>query len=571
MINYLEKLKEKCQLEDNFIDIINQIFDKLISFGYITNKQVKKLEKKLYDNIDTVFLGQDIAVDYKTGYYDSVKKELYIKDIHNLESVYLRIIYILTTTELDNDLYSVGYSTVALTTGDSKIIHRNFGFNRAIVSNLVCRLLYTLPTTLSIVPTYRTYQNNFLGQTIHSDNDIYFLEGKLLSQICYILNLDEEELYINLFIKPHKFIKKFFAKAKFEHVDEILHQIDSISRKYSNYNKLVYYNQLLDTNYINIKKNILNGSVEEYEQEQIKIKSAIKKALFALSSPQNEKDEEEVEFNIEASMSEKMNNLELEILDSISQVQNTLVDSLIQNDEHYSSIQYAIKLKELNKMCVIPNNKLKDAIYETILHKLLNTQENTASNLIEKIKFSIVNEILSSDKYIKIYNNMMFRKLNGLPLPDNISLVAITIEGTFMQLIQVDSLNLTMKKLQKNTTTIYLDNLNYLLNNPESRKDISKIEQIYTNVRNKYGEFNSTRIDKMYLGSVFGNLILLIAGDNEFNMIHITEVDGKINSKIIKLSEPYSIFNLKNTSTLPSVYQKKESPIRKLFSLFSLY
>lgn len=102
-----------------------------------------------------------IGLDYKSGYYDAVKKELYIKDIQNIESIYLRIIYVITTTEISEGVYGVGYSTSTLSHSDYKIQHKNFGINRAVVSNLVCRLLYTIPETLSIVPTYRTFNSDF--------------------------------------------------------------------------------------------------------------------------------------------------------------------------------------------------------------------------------------------------------------------------------------------------------------------------------------------------------------------------------------------------------------------------
>ena len=104
MINYLEKLKEKCIVNKEFYDIVEDIFNKLLEFGYTTPKKVKKLQKKLYDNIDVVLLGGDVKADYKTGYYDSVKKELYIKDLSNIESVYLRILYAITTTKTSKPL-----------------------------------------------------------------------------------------------------------------------------------------------------------------------------------------------------------------------------------------------------------------------------------------------------------------------------------------------------------------------------------------------------------------------------------------------------------------------------------
>ena len=78
-MNYLEKFKEKCKLDDAFMDKVNFLFEKLLSFGYIDHMSINKLAKKLYNNIDFVFLSPDKVHDYKTGYYDSIKKELYIK------------------------------------------------------------------------------------------------------------------------------------------------------------------------------------------------------------------------------------------------------------------------------------------------------------------------------------------------------------------------------------------------------------------------------------------------------------------------------------------------------------
>ena len=229
MINYLDKLQEKCKIPDNFMSIVSSLFDRLIDFGYVNSSGAKKLTKKLYDNIDTLILGKTIGLDYKSGYYDAVKKELYIKDIQNIESIYLRIIYVITTTEISEGVYGVGYSTSTLSRSDYKIQHKNFGINRAVVSNLVCRLLYTIPETLSIVPTYRTFNSDFLGNEVKSDNDIYFLEGKILSQICYSLNLNEEDLYNNLFShSPNKYLSRFFSKSKIKNLDEILKDLDNL-------------------------------------------------------------------------------------------------------------------------------------------------------------------------------------------------------------------------------------------------------------------------------------------------------------------------------------------------------
>lgn len=570
-MNYLNKLKEKCNLDNRLIQIVREIFDKLVYFGYITPRQIKRLERKLYENVDVVLFDSDVSHDYKTGYYDAVKKELYIKDINNLESVYLRILYAITTTELSSECFTVGYSTARLSSRNYKIVHNDFGINRAIVSNLVCRLLYAVPTTLNIVPTYRSYENDFLGNKISSDNDIYFLEGKLLSQICFVLNVDEEELYYNLFLNPKKYLEKFLAKSKLEQPEKILELFDHISRKYSNYNKLVYLNKLLDTNYINIRKNILNNSVEKLEKERRKIQNSIQSTLVKLTSKKI-KNDDDFSSNIELSLSGEINSLEEEILNSIIQLQNVLVESLIAAQVRYPTIPYTIKLKTFEKILIVENADLTQQIYNTITYKVLNTFENTASNLIEKMKYSIASEVLSSEKYIKIYKDMKFKRLYNLSYKENTSIAAISVDDSFMQLVEISNLNASTKSLRDNIQKISLDNLGYLLNTLKQNQDLAEIEHIYSTIKKEFQEFSQTRIENIYMANLDANFkLLIIAKDNDFSIIKLRKVDGKYKCRIVKLSESYSIFNQNSTTTLPVVYRKNHSPLKKVLSFLAIF
>ena len=571
-MNYLEKLKEKCNLEDNFMNIIYQIFDKLLSFGYITRRQERNLEKKLYDNIDVVIFGNDTVVDYKSGYYDAIKKELYIKDIANIEAIYLRILYALTTSEISRNVYSIGYSVAAMSNSSYKIIHNDFGINRAIVSNLACRLLYTLPTTLSIVPTYRTYENDFLGNRITSDNDIYFLEGRLLSQLCYILNVSEEDFYINLFSNPRKFLDKFFSKSKFKDSKTFLNILDETSRKYSNYNKLVFLNKSLDDNYLSIKKNALKKSAKEkLAKEQDKIKMAISRALEPLIESNNEENKDEFE-GIESSLSEKIDELEDLIKNNIIKLQEILIYTLFDNENKYSNIEYAIKLKELNSLLVIYNQDLEDKCYEVVAHKILNSFENTSTNLIEKIKYSLVQEILSSDKFIKIYKNMSFKRLENFKLQDeNSELVVITIDNSFLQLVKISDLNLKQRQLNNNTKTIRLDSLGYLLNNPSANFDISYVEKIFTKIKTKYTEFASVRIENMFICNIDNTDFVVIPRNDKFSIIEINKESKDLGCKLIKTSDSFLIFASNNNTNMPVLYSKEESSMKKLFSLFTFF
>lgn len=566
MENYLEELKKKCQIDNFLFDVITDIFDKLIDFSYISKHQAKKLQKKLYQNINTVLIGNNLNIDYKSGYYDAVKKELYIKNIHQIESIYLRILYALTTTEIDKNTYAVGYSTSTLSTSDYKIRHENFGINRAVISNLACRLLYTIPTTLSIMPTYRTYENDFLGNKISSDNDIYFLEGKLLAQVCYVLDMSEEELYNNLFTSPKKFLNKFKAKISNHLDDNFLKIFDDISRSYSTYNKLVFFNKCLNDNYLNMKKKVLKSDIKDLKKEKEKIKLAIQNALQKLSPTYDE--ETELFECIEDSLAEEINNLEESILSNISKLQNILVDYIIAHKSEYSTISYAIKLKELDKILILKNEHLKESLFETISTELLNSSESTASNMIEKIKYSIVNEVISSDKYIKIYKNMKFKTLSNINTKKDSEVVALLVDDTFMQLIQIDHLNFTMKGLENNTHSIVLDNMGYLLNTPSIHKDLRVYEKLFTIVHTKFPKFRNVQIENMYLVNKDDISLLVILQNDEFSILKIEPKENEsYQLKMVSLSEPYTLFNLRSNS-LPMVYQKKENPFQRLFDLF---
>ena len=570
MKNYLKKLQKKCKVDDKLIDIIQDLIDKLVNFGYISSFDETKITKKLFNNIDTIITGDLTGLDYKSGYYDAMKKELYIKDINNSESVYLRILYVLSTTELDSKKFSVGYSTTSLASKSYKIAHKNFGFNRAVMSNLVCRLLYTSPTTLSIVPTYRTYDNDFLGNRINSDNDIYFLEGKLLKQMCFCCNISEEELYSNLFsASPIKYLNKVLEKAGFEDNDELLKLFDTASRMYSNYNKLCFLNRKLNENYIEIRKNALNDDISELTNKRDTIKLAIKTAIQKLEYKELKIDEEDFDEKIEASLSEKINFLEENILTNIYKIQNILVKILLQNEVKYDPLEYAIKLKEISKMLIVESDILKDAIYSTITSKLLSTYESTASNLIAKIKYSLVNEIISSEKYIKIYRQLSFKKLTEVKLKENTSLVALTVDNTFLNLVEISNLDKKSKDLEKNTKVIHLDNLRYLLTNPSMTTDTYIVEEIFTAIKAKNKKYSSIQIENVFWSSVYEPSLLFIMMDDGFDVLKMTINDGEIKLTKVPLSENYNVFNI-NGDNLPTVYNKKKTSIfQKIVALFT--
>lgn len=544
-MNYLDKFKEKCKLSDEFMEKVNYLFEKLLSFGYIDNMNVNKLAKKLYNNVNVVFLSPDKVHDYKTGYYDAIKKELYIKDINDLEALFLRLVYAITTTPGKNSSYNVGYSTTSLSKLSYKQEHKHFGFNRAVVSNLVCRLLYTEPTTLSIVPTYRTYSNDFLGNGIVTDNNIYFLEGQILKQLCFSIGIQEEDLYYHLFLNPNSYLEKVLAKGKIENQDMLLGIFDNVSRKYSNYNKLLYLNMQLDDNYLQSKKKLPNEKADEkVEKERNTLHYLISKAILEIN-PNSEEDDIE---DVSASLNETINSLEESILEDVTVIQNILVDTLVLSENKYSPIDFVIRQKQLSKLLIFESEKLENSIFNTISYKILNSFESSSSNLIEKMKYSIASEVLSSDKYVKIYNSMDFNRLIGLDFEENTEIMALSVEGTFVSLIKVKDLNLPFKALIDNTELIKIDNLKFLLNSPISTKSTQDIEKLYTYIKENFAQYKNIEIEKLYITNIDNYTLVLVLTTDDFQIFNMDIIDDKVSCKKVTLSETYSIFNKSNVS-----------------------
>ena len=563
-MDYLQKFKEKCGVDDKFCEKVVELTNKLVNFGYISKIQVKNLYRKLYENVDVVLFGKDSSLDFKTGYFDAVRKELYLQNIDNTESFYLRLLYIFTTTKITDTSYNVGYSTAALGKTSYKIEYKNFSINRAIVSNLVCRLLYTTPTALSINPTYRTYENNFLGNKISADNDIYFLEGRLLTELCFVLNSNEEELYINLFgTTPNKFLEKFLKKNKFRNYDEILTLFDEISKLNSNYNKLCFLNKLLDDNYINIKKNILDKeNLAKYKDEENKIKIAIKSALLKLD---NKDDDENYEIDIDSSLSEKINKFEDDILSKTYEFQSMLVKILINTKIIYKDIDYAVKLKKLQNILVTENDVLNNELYTLIRNNLLNTYESNTSNLIEKIKYSLVHHTLDKQKFISSYKNLSFKKLNLVNNQGNSSLVSFELEDTFIQLILIENVNLNIKNIQNNVKELPLTNLGYLFNNVTNQISTERIEKLYTLIKDYVKEEDRLlQISDIYISEYNDKTLVITPFKNSYKIFEVSDVykkDVDMSLKEINLSEGFYIFS--DPAKMPALYAEDKKTIFK--------
>lgn len=559
MGTYLNKLKEKCNINDSLFKKIEDIFQKLLHFGYITTSQVKTLEKRLYHNIDTVFYGDDIQIDYKTGYYDCINKELYIKDETNLEAIYLRVLYALTTTQISKTSYYIGFSKVHMSKSSYAITYENYGMNRAITSNLVCRLLNTDPTALSIIPTYKTYENDFIGNKIKADNDIYFIEAKLLNQLYYLFHMNMENLYVDIFFKNKKnYFERLFEKIKFKKIEQITSLFDTISLTYSNYNKLAYLNKLLNDNYLSIKRRIPGSNIEDLDKQKDKIILQIQNSLEKIIPSEDETDDDVLQPNIESRLSEQLLNLENKILYELSEFQKLEADFLIEHAETENTFTYAVKLKKLQEISILENKELTDYLFHLITEKLMYRYEKDTSSNIEKIKYSMINEILKNEKYSKMYEGLRIYKLPTLKFEEETEIVVLAIDQTFIQFIQIDHLFEPIHTLTNNAQNINIDNMEHLLNNKTINKDIPTCERIYASLKTKYPDLSNTKLKDIYIANLQNHCVVLIPKNNNFTLIEFNLATPTITSKKLKLSDPYQLFNPKNFSNIPTLYKKRK-------------
>ena len=562
MNNTLDLFKDKYHVDDEFTGKIKELLDKLLDFGYISRIKYNSLLEKLFENINDIRFGDNNTLDFKTGYYDANKKELYIKDSKNLEAIFLRLLYVFTTTEIDKNVYRSGYSITKLRKDSYRLSYERFGINRGIISGLVCKLCDNLPINMQIIiPTNRTYTHNFLGIEIESSNDIYSLEGKILLELCFVLNLDVELLYSGLFSKdPVKYMDKMFSKKKFIKKDEFLRLYDNISLKYNTYNKLAFLSNKLNNNYLDYKKHVLNDNVDLIKKEEIKIEDYIKNVISKL----NNVDQNDDEFDSQLNLSETLEKLEVELKNDIIHIQEILAENIIKTNKGLPYIKYASKLKSFSDILIVPSKSLSKEIHETILYKLMPNTEVTGINLIQKIKYLIIQKILSERDFLSISNSYSFYNITNFENHDKgCTLIILLSSINIPKLVEVNGLDEKLNVLSYNKLNyIPLDNLKYAINSDYSNTAIGNVEKIFTDLKNNFEELSDIQLDSVYSFEYDNNNYLIVYNNLKYYVISYKFTAGDYVFTLLNLSENYKVFgkDITNTniskSNLPIIYNK---------------
>lgn len=558
----LTLFKEKYNTSEYFTSVVASLIERLVEFEYIPSSKASYYLNKLIENVNEIRFGDNNIYDYKSGYYDANKKELYIKDDKNIPAVYLRLLYALTTVEVDTNVFRVGYSTTKLRKDSYRMAYENFGINRAALANLVYKLCHLLPNSLQLTPTNKTHTHNFLGFKIDVANELYSLEGKLLTELCFVLDIDQEHLYSGLFSKnPAKYLENILDKKNFENAEGFLTLFDNISRKYNTYNKLAFLSNKLNDNYINYKKNVLKDDVNEIIKEQEIIESHITSVLSALYGKE-ENDLEEYEVSV--GLAEALERLESELKDGLIKFQDILADNIIKANVHLPYSKLANKLKCFNDILITPNSKITKAIRDTILFKLMPEDEVTGINLVQKIKYALIEQILSDSDYTNMSNSFNFYNITTLENNDlGSTVILLKADKGFARVLEVKGLNSSIKHNPVfELNYLPLDNLKYMMSSTYSNTYISNVEALYTSLRNNFEELANIPLDNIFAFEYNSQKYLVCYLNNMPYVLSYTYSTLGYGFNMLNLSEQYKVFGKAAVtktnfiSSLPTIYKK---------------
>jgi len=534
--------QKKFNLEDSFIESAASLFDKLVSFGYISNAQKNRLIEKLYENVEQVILGAVDKFEYKTGLYNAHEKTLYIRNPNNLFSVYFRLLNAITRTEIGDKAYSVGFATTIYDEDIQRISHENFAINRAVCANLSYKLLDVLPDSIAIEPSETTRSHDFLGYAITSYNDIYAMEGKILSEMCFALDISEELIYQAMFADESNNIKnleKIFQKVKFDKAPEFLTVFDKLSRQHSNYQKFTFMSKLLNLNYIELRNNVLDPEFDLIKEEREDILNKLK----AISSKFTDVSNLAGNADLTAFMEKTLKDLEKEMLEDISNMQNMLADAIMYTTESMHTYRQVSKLKQFNDMLICPNDKIYETIFNIVVYEIMECDKDTEINIIQKLRYSLINHILLHEKLTDISKRVAFcANINDISEDESVGYAIITINNVFSQIIKVTDLDENIEDIGNNCTVIKARDLMRIINNDLAAEYVAQIEKVTAVLKNMYTELREVPLENMHTFSLGDKRYLIVDNDGEITLFSAVYNMGNYDCYKLKLSDDLLLF-----------------------------
>jgi hypothetical protein len=185
--------------------------------------------------------------------------------------------------------------------------------------------------------------------------------------------------------------------------------------------------------------------------------------------------------------------------------------------------------------------------------------EVTGSNLVEKIKFALIEQILAEKDYSDISNTFSFYNIHTLDNADRgSSLIILNNTKPISKIIEVTGLDTSNHNYT--LTPIPLDNLSHILNTSYSSFFIGNIEKLYSDLKNNFKKFANIPLDQIYTFEYDGKKFLLLHINNEPFVVSFSTQSIR-NFQLQPLSEKYKVFG----KTVIKIKDKTESALPVLY------
>lgn len=544
---------KKLNLDSIYTDYLAQLLNGLATLGYISNRDFDKYIQIIDSNVKNVIISNETTIEFKTGHYDARKKEIYIKNYGDKETFFHRMIYALTTKSHISGKIYMGYNKIYFDEDTKNFEHHNFSLNRAIVTDITLNLL----NLYGDIKKGTNYERSILSNIITTDHNTYFLENYLFNQLCISLNINSTEFCKNLFSKnPIKFIERIESKYAINTVG-ILKIFDDISRTFSHYNKITYFESLAK----NINDRNESGDIDA----SLELERELKLVSYKINDIM-----EKYEFKY-ATIEDLKKFYSDNILEGINKYQNAMVDILLETSKELEPFYQAAKLKEFDRYIVNPNPKLDNAIYEVIQYKVLSQAELTSTNLIEGIKFDIILNLIESTRYGRIYKNFYFQIIESISNHDTIYLMLIS-DNMLVDIYKINHFEKQENKID-NLEKIHFDDIEHLIINDKLGADTFEYNQVYHHAQKHFNNKKLFRKDVILL-NIDSYDYCIVSSYNQLYFCSLNKILEKncYEFKLLELSEKYYVVkNLKETNeTSLSTFVLPNNLFSRIFSIFKI-
>ena len=135
-------------------------------------------------------------------------------------------------------------------------------------------------------------------------------------------------------------------------------------------------------------------------------------------------------------------------------------------------------------------------------------------NLMEKIKFALIEQILAEQDFSDISNTFSFYNVPQLENADKGScLIILNSTKAFAQLLEVSGLN--NNNHDYTISPVVLDNLKHIMTSNYSNIYVGNIEKLYTTLKSSFTVFSNISMENIYVFEYDSKKLLLIYANNK--------------------------------------------------------